>query len=238
MAGECTAPGMSPAYYSTPQIAQLWTNAGGDVNAVVVAVAVALAESCDGDAHALSSAGAIGLWQILATHAIETGQDPSELYDAAVNAEYAVSISGNGADWEAWDTCYAAGESLTTRYYLPYPEAGSLAYQRIPAVAASLGITAPTGPAQLPPGTPQPIVGPPVNPNAPAGGVPTGPGITIPNVVPGIAPGQWRIPAAVAPPARGSGWDNLVQLWGSDGADLFERTQAQINYLAAEFGGR
>src|SRR6266571_4654039 len=114
----CKATRHPGEFVSVRGIAQLWTSNGGSSTNLVAAVAVAWAES-SGDRYALSPACALGLWQILDIHAAEYGVSVDGLYDVRLNAGIAVALSGDGTNWEAWDVAYAAGEGLTTRYYLP-----------------------------------------------------------------------------------------------------------------------
>ncbi len=133
-----------PAVLSIPDVAAAWNTADGSQSALVAAVAVCCSESSF-DAHAISIDDAIGLWQILYSHASDAGQDTISLMDPATNARYAVELSNNGADWSAWDSAYDNAHPATEgRHAIPYPEHGSNAYACIPDVQAALA-AAPTG---------------------------------------------------------------------------------------------
>jgi hypothetical protein len=85
--------------------AQVGSAAGFHGDALVTAVAVALAESGCNPAAANSS-GALGLWQI---HAPSHPQfSTSCLYDAQCNANAAWAVSSHGTNWGPW-TVYSTG---------------------------------------------------------------------------------------------------------------------------------
>ena len=89
--------------------AQVAYNAGFRDQALVTAVAVALAESSCNPAAANPS-GATGLWQVLAS--AHPQYPMSCLLDAQCNATAAWAISGHGTNWAPW-TVYTTGSYLT-----------------------------------------------------------------------------------------------------------------------------
>jgi Transglycosylase SLT domain len=88
---------------------------------------------------AVSSAGAIGLWQIMPFHAAAFGISVDSLYDPRTNAMVTVSLSGNGTNCAAWDSCYRDIYATGRYSFLGYPEVGSADYNNIPIVARMLG---------------------------------------------------------------------------------------------------
>jgi LysM repeat protein len=81
---------------------QLWEDAGGSSSTAFMAAEIAMAES-GGNQYAVSPTDDIGYWQINApTWGAEASTDP------ITNAEAAISISGDGANWSPWTT-YTTG---------------------------------------------------------------------------------------------------------------------------------
>lgn len=82
---------------SQSDIANLWTQLGGDPATAVVASAVAMAES-EGNPNAINpndpNGGSFGLFQINAVNGIFT-----KLED---NVKKAISLSNNGTNWNQW----------------------------------------------------------------------------------------------------------------------------------------
>lgn len=133
------------------QVANWWLAEGGPSARTVEWVAIAMGESSFDDT-VVSSAGAIGLWQIMPFHAAEYGFQVGGLYDPQVNAYIAVRLSGYGVNCAAWDSAYR-DISASGRYgFLGYPETGSADYNNIPTVANLLGQH--PGPAPGPAPTP------------------------------------------------------------------------------------
>lgn len=120
------------------QVADYWIAAGGSKSKAVVAVAVSLGESSY-DTAALSSAGAIGLWQIMPFNAAPHGYTVADLYNPSDNARIAVEMSGNGTNWAAWDSCYADINASGRLSYLPWPQPGSADYNNLGPVSVELG---------------------------------------------------------------------------------------------------
>ena len=120
------------------QVASWWEAEGGPAARAVEWVAIAMGESSF-YTDAVSSAGAIGLWQIMPFHAAEYGFQVSGLYDPQVNALIAVRLSGYGANCAAWDSAYANIYASGRYSFLAYPERGSADYNNIPTVANLLG---------------------------------------------------------------------------------------------------
>lgn len=81
---------------------QLWEDAGGSSSEAEIAAGIAMAES-GGDQYATNpSSDTKGYWQISPVWGSLSS------YDALTNAEAAVQISGDGADWSPWTT-YTSG---------------------------------------------------------------------------------------------------------------------------------
>ena len=120
------------------QVADYWIGAGGPKARATEWVAIAMGESGLNDA-ALSPAGAIGLWQIMPFNAPGYGYSPSQLYDPAINARVAVSMSGGGINCAAWDSCYLDIYASGRYTFLAWPERGSADYNNLAAAAAEIG---------------------------------------------------------------------------------------------------
>lgn len=120
------------------QVADYWVGAGGPRSRAVEWVAIAMGESSLDDS-VVSSAGAIGVWQIMPFNAPPYGFSPNDLYDPAVNAHVAFAMSGGGVNCAAWDSCYANIYSSGRYPFLSWPEQGSADYNNLPVAAAEIG---------------------------------------------------------------------------------------------------
>ncbi len=120
------------------QVAGYWVGAGGPAKLRAEWVAIAMGESSLDDA-AVSSAGAVGLWQIMPFNAPTYGYSTSDLYNPAVNARVAVAMSGGGTNCAAWDSCYRDIQRSGRYTYLAWPEVGSADYNNLLTAAAELG---------------------------------------------------------------------------------------------------
>lgn len=132
------------ALLTAVQTADLWLGAGGPKNRVVEWVAIAIGES-GLVTDAVSSAGAIGMWQIMPFNAPAFGYTAADLYDPAVNARVAVAMSGGGTNCAAWDSCYLNIRASGRYTFLSWPEQGSADYNNLAVAAAELDghVTAP-----------------------------------------------------------------------------------------------
>lgn len=120
------------------QVADYWAGAGGPKSRAVEWVAIAMGES-GLVTDAVSSAGAVGLWQIMPFNAPPYGYTVQDLYNPAINARIAVAMSGGGTNCAAWDSAYA-NISASGRYsFLAWPEQGSADYNNLAAAAAEIG---------------------------------------------------------------------------------------------------
>lgn len=133
------------------QVADYWIKAGGPKRRAVEWVAIALGES-GYRTDVVSSAGAIGLWQIMPFNAAPHGTTPQGLYDPLINARVAVEMSGGGTNCAAWDSCYADIQASGRLSYLAWPQPGSADYANLTVVSAELGHDK-LGGAVPPPGT-------------------------------------------------------------------------------------
>lgn len=124
--------------WSARDVADFWIAAGGPKNRAVEWVAIALGESSYDD-RIVSSAGAIGLWQIMPFNAAPNGATVAQLYDPRVNARVAVQMSGHGANCAAWDSCYADIQASGRYKFLGWPERGSADYANLTVVSVELG---------------------------------------------------------------------------------------------------
>lgn len=120
------------------QVADLWIAAGGPRNRAVEWTAIALGESSY-DTAVLSSAGAIGLWQIMPFNAAPHGVSVGQLYDPLVNARVAVAMSGHGTNCAAWDSAYANILASGRFTFLGWPQPGSADFHNIAIVSVQLG---------------------------------------------------------------------------------------------------
>jgi len=121
---------------SIPEIARTWEANGGNPAAVVVACAVALAES-GGDTDAISPSNDYGLWQINVIHFKELGVNGVTIRDRDINARAAIRISGNGSNWGAWCTCSVSPHDCG-HVYRPTPQPGSVAAMNLGLAAQAL----------------------------------------------------------------------------------------------------
>ncbi|HET9079387.1 MAG TPA: LysM peptidoglycan-binding domain-containing protein [Trebonia sp.] len=83
--------------YSCSGLEQLWQQAGGSPGAAVMAADIAMAES-GGNPNAISPTDDFGLWQINASNGSLATLNPFQ------NAKSAITLSGNGTDWNPWTT--------------------------------------------------------------------------------------------------------------------------------------
>lgn len=133
------------------QVADLWIAAGGPSSRAVEWTAIALGES-GYRTDVVSSAGAIGVWQVMPEHAAEYGYPVAALYDPLVNGKITVALSGHGTNCAAWDSAYR-DINVSGRYaFLAWPEPGSADYDNLAVVSAQLGRDK-LGGAVPPPGT-------------------------------------------------------------------------------------
>lgn len=140
---------------TAPEVAAYWEGAGGPKSRIVEWCAISMGESSF-DTSAVSSAGAIGLWQIMPFNAGPYGYTPQDLYDPSVNASVAVQMSGHGVNCAAWDSCYTDIEASGRLSFLSWPQVGSADYNNLTEVAALLGGKA----IQATAATPEPTTGP------------------------------------------------------------------------------
>lgn len=124
--------------HTARDVAALWTQAAGSSERAVEWVAISMGESSLDDA-AVSSAGAIGLFQIMPFNAHWGGGTVNDLYDPAYNTRVAVLMSANGANCAAWDSCYLDINRSGRYSYLGYPERGSADWNNLPVAAALIG---------------------------------------------------------------------------------------------------
>lgn len=130
------------AVLTIPQIAWEWEVNGGDKSHVVVAVSVSLAES-GGNTGAISPSSDYGLWQINSSNFGWLGLTVATALEAGPNARAAIRMSGNGANWAAWCTCWVDPAANCGHGNLPIPQAGSPAANEMANVARVLGTTPP-----------------------------------------------------------------------------------------------
>jgi hypothetical protein len=101
---------VSMSNLTAAQIATVASNAGFSGDDLVIAVAIALAESsgnpnAHGDVKLGTGTGSFGLWQIYADAHPEYGPDFSALYDPQKNANAAFEIyQGRGGTFQDWST--------------------------------------------------------------------------------------------------------------------------------------
>lgn len=124
--------------WSALDVADFWIAAGGPKNRATEWVAIAKGESSYDD-RAVSSAGAIGLWQIMPFNAAPNGVTVQQLYDPRLNARVAVQMSGHGSNCAAWDSCYADIQASGRYSFLAWPEPGSADYANLTEVSVQLG---------------------------------------------------------------------------------------------------
>lgn len=128
-----------------PQAAWVWENAGGSKRVVVIAVAVAMAES-GLRTDAVSPSSDYGLWQINSSNFPWLGLNSTTALEAGPNAVAAIRMSANGSNWAPWCTCWTDPAANCGHGNLPYPQQGSPAYNQIDTVAQALGQNPPTPP--------------------------------------------------------------------------------------------
>jgi hypothetical protein len=127
--------------HTATDVAAIWTRAAGSSERAVEWVAISMGESSLDDS-VVSSAGAIGLWQIMPFNAHWGGGSVSDLYDPDYNARVAVLMSGNGANCAAWDSCYLDINRSGRYSYLGWPERGSADWNNLVAAGALIGSNA------------------------------------------------------------------------------------------------
>lgn len=134
--------------YSAIQIHEVWLRNGGSPALSPIATGVALAES-NGWVEAVSPADDHGLWQINRIHFGTFGFTDRTVLDPDLNAQAAITISSNGRNWAAWCTCWSDPGTNCGHGYLPVPQRGTPAWNRMVGVNAILGTTtdAPTAAA-------------------------------------------------------------------------------------------
>ena len=123
---------------SARQVAGYWTGAGGPSGLAAEWVAIAMGESAL-DTAAVSSVGAVGLWQIMSFNAPPYGYTTADLYIPGVNATIAVKMSSDGRNCAPWDSCYADIEASGRYAWLSWPQEGSADFANIPLAEQALG---------------------------------------------------------------------------------------------------
>ena len=124
--------------HSALDVAHIWVQAGGPVVRQVEWVAISMGESGLDD-QVVSSAGAIGLFQIMPFNAQYGGGTVSDLYDPVYNTRVAVIMSSSGANCAAWDSAYADINRSGRYSLLNWPERGSADFNNIPIAAGLIG---------------------------------------------------------------------------------------------------
>ena len=125
-------------WYSPQQIAFTWEYAGGSRSHVVMAVAVALAES-GGNTTAESPSSDYGLWQINSIHFGDGIIGWGNWDNAVTNAREAIRLSGNGSNWAAWCTMWADPAANCGHGFISYPQMGSAVSRTLPEAEQALG---------------------------------------------------------------------------------------------------
>lgn len=123
---------------SAHEVARWWEAEGGPASRDVEWVAIAIGESGFDDS-VVSSAGAIGIWQIMPEHAAEYGFAVGDLYSPGVNAYIAVRLSGYGQNCAAWDSAYLNIQASGRYTFLAWPERGSADWNNLATASAMLG---------------------------------------------------------------------------------------------------
>lgn len=114
---------------------------------MVIATAVSVAES-GGDTDVVSPSNDYGLWQINVVNFRALGVNSVTVRDRDINARCAIRLSGNGANWKDWCTCWENPGPNCGHGYLPVPQPGSPAGRDIAYVAQALNESPPSlGPA-------------------------------------------------------------------------------------------
>lgn len=137
------------AWYSPRQVANVWYQAGGSSRGVIMAVAVAFAES-GGNTSAVSPSSDYGLWQINAIHFGDGIIGWNNWASAGVNAREAIKISGNGSNWAAWCTMWANPARDCGHGHITYPQSGSAVARTLPQIERALGGTVAPPPGRFP----------------------------------------------------------------------------------------
>ena len=88
-------------HYSCSGLEQIWEQAGGSPARAFTAAEIAMAES-GGNPNAISPTDDFGLWQINGVNGALATLNPFQ------NARSAVTLSGNGTNWDPWTT-YTSG---------------------------------------------------------------------------------------------------------------------------------
>jgi len=86
--------------YSCSGLEQLWEQAGGSSADAFMAAEIAMAES-GGNPNAVSPTDDFGLWQINGSNGSLATLNPFQ------NARSAITLSGNGANWDPWTTYHS-----------------------------------------------------------------------------------------------------------------------------------
>jgi hypothetical protein len=94
-------PSAAGTVFTDEQIAAVAKAAGFSGQALVTAVAVAIAES-SGRTQVVNYLGCVGLWQIY--QKMHPKWSTAQLKDPAINAQAAFSISNGGKNWGPWTT--------------------------------------------------------------------------------------------------------------------------------------
>lgn len=132
-------------WLSPSQVANIWLFAGGSRAHMVMAVAVAFAES-GGNADAISPSSDYGLWQINSLWIGHWNLRWNNWYQPGINADAAIQISGNGSNFAAWCTMWADPGRDCGHGYITYPQRGSPVAYELPRVEQALGhYVAPSG---------------------------------------------------------------------------------------------
>lgn len=132
-------------WLSPQQVANVWLFAGGSRAHMVMAVAVAFAES-GGNADAQSPSSDYGLWQINSIWFGHWNLNSGNWNQPGINADAAIQISGNGSNFAAWCTMWANPARDCGHGYIDYPQAGSPVAYELPRIEQALGgYVAPSG---------------------------------------------------------------------------------------------
>lgn len=84
--------------YNFSQLENLWMQGGGSALSAPIAAAIGLAES-GGNSDEISKTNDWGVWQI--------NNGGQAMLDPLANAQRAVSMSGNGANWRPWCSAWS-----------------------------------------------------------------------------------------------------------------------------------
>jgi hypothetical protein len=127
------------------EIRQVWLRNGGSPALSPIATGVSLAES-NGWTQAISPVGDYGLWQINIANFGTYGLTTTSALDPNTNAQVAIAMSNNGRNWAPWCTCWTNPLRDCGHGYLPVPQKGSPAWDRLMGVNATLGTVTDTPP--------------------------------------------------------------------------------------------